>query len=95
MAAQAKAAELEQTMAVALEAASVAHDSARRTPAERHAYIVADMIRQFGEETVTISYIRRALNLPHSTAQDRRDRARQILADRANAVGAGAAAEAA
>jgi hypothetical protein len=79
-AAEAEAAEKERAMAVALEAASVAHESARRTPAERQAHIVADMIRQFGEETVTISYIRRALDLPHSTAQDRRDRARQILA---------------
>lgn len=80
--AEAVAAKQEQAMAVALEAASVAHDAARRTPAERQAHIVADMISQFGEETVTISYIRRALNLPHSTAQDRRDRARQILAER-------------
>ena len=67
-------------MAVALEAASVAHESARRSPAERQALVVADMIRQFGESVVTISYIEEKLGLPHSTAQDRRDRARQILA---------------
>jgi len=82
IAAAAKAAQLEQAMAVALEAATVAQDSARRTPAERQAHTVAEMIRQFGPEAVTISYIRKALNLPHSTAQDRRDRARQILAER-------------
>jgi hypothetical protein len=49
------------------------------------------MLRQFGEETVTISYIRRALDLPHSTAQDRRDRARQILAQGDDAASADAA----
>jgi hypothetical protein len=80
-AADAAAAEQQRAMAVALEAASVAHEAARRTPAERQAYIVADMIREFGESTVTVSYIERALELPHTTAQARRDRARQILAD--------------
>lgn len=80
VAAEALLAEQERVMAVALEAASVAAASARRSPAEREAYIVADMLRQFGEEVVTIRYIQRALALPHATAQDRRNRARAILA---------------
>jgi hypothetical protein len=81
--AEAQAAEQERAMAVALEAASVAVASARRSPAEREAYIVAEMIENFGEEKVTLRYIEGKLGLPHSTAQDRRNRARQILAERA------------
>jgi hypothetical protein len=82
IAAEAQAASLAREMAVALEEASVAHASARRTPAEREAYMVADMIERFGPEKVTLRFISEALGLPHSTAQDRRDRARQILAER-------------
>ncbi|MFF2548322.1 DUF2637 domain-containing protein [Kitasatospora sp. NPDC058063] len=84
--AAASAARLEQEMAEALEAASVANDAARRTPAERQALIVADMIGRFGEKAVTISYIVEKLGLPHGTAQDRRDRARVILEERAAAA---------
>ncbi|MET9183148.1 DUF2637 domain-containing protein [Kitasatospora aureofaciens] len=83
-AAEAQAAELEKAMAVALEAASVAHENARRTPAERQALIVADMIEKFGEEVVTLSYIEKHLGITGGTRQDRRDRARQIVAERRN-----------
>ena len=81
--AEAAAARAELEMAEALEAASVAVEGARRTPAERQALIVADMIEKFSETVVTISYIMQALDLPHGTAQARRERAREILADRA------------
>lgn len=81
-AAEAEAAELERAMAVALEAASVAHESASRSPGERQALVVADLIEKFGEDVVTLSYIERALGVTGGTRQDRRDRARQILAER-------------
>ncbi|MEE1783048.1 DUF2637 domain-containing protein [Streptomyces sp. SP17BM10] len=87
--AEAEAAELEKAMAVALEAAAVAHESATRSPAERQALIVADLIEKFGEEKVTLSYIERALGVTGGTRQDRRDRARQILADRRNQAAGG------
>ncbi|MGE7437019.1 DUF2637 domain-containing protein [Kitasatospora sp. NPDC001175] len=87
--AEAEAAELEREMAVALEAAAVAHESATRSPAERQALIVADLIERFGEEKVTLSYIERALGVTGGTRQDRRDRARQILADRRNGAAGG------
>ncbi|MFI8085849.1 DUF2637 domain-containing protein [Kitasatospora sp. NPDC086009] len=80
--AEAEAAELEKEMAVALEAAAVAHESATRSPAERQALIVADLIEKFGEEVVTLSYIEDALGVTGGTRQDRRNRARQILAER-------------
>lgn len=86
-AADAALAEQQRVMAVALEAASVAAASARRSPAEREAYIVADMIREFGEEAVTLRYIQEALELPHATAQDRRNRARVILAQAGHSGG--------
>ncbi|MFD8597672.1 DUF2637 domain-containing protein [Kitasatospora sp. NPDC059646] len=81
--AAAVAAKLEEEMAAALEAASVAAASARRSPIEREALTVASMIEQFGEEKVTISYLMDKLKLTHGTAQDRRERAREILAARA------------
>ncbi|WP_051743012.1 DUF2637 domain-containing protein [Kitasatospora sp. MBT66] len=80
--AEAEAAELERAMAVALEAASVAHENASRSPAERQALIVADMLEKFGEKVVTLSYIERALGITGGTRQDRRDRAREIVAER-------------
>ncbi|MEV8099441.1 DUF2637 domain-containing protein [Kitasatospora sp. NPDC085879] len=83
-AAEAEAARLEQEMAVALEAAAVAHENASRSPAERQALIVADLIEQFGEKVVTLSYIERALGVTGGTRQDRRDRAREIVAERRN-----------
>ncbi|MFF7459113.1 DUF2637 domain-containing protein [Kitasatospora sp. NPDC008115] len=80
--AEAAAARLEQEMAVALEKAAVAHENATRSPAERQALIVADLIEQFGEKVVTLSYIERALGVTGGTRQDRRDRAREIVTDR-------------
>ncbi|MFF4384454.1 DUF2637 domain-containing protein [Kitasatospora sp. NPDC001547] len=80
--ADAAAARLEQEMAVALEKAAVAHENATRSPAERQALIVADLIEQFGEKVVTLSYIERALGVTGGTRQDRRDRAREIVAER-------------
>ncbi|MCX4690732.1 DUF2637 domain-containing protein [Kitasatospora purpeofusca] len=80
--AEAEAAELKRAMAVALDAAAVAHESATRSPAERQALIVADLIERFGEDKVTLSYIEETLGVTGGTRQDRRNRARQILAER-------------
>ncbi|WP_329501481.1 DUF2637 domain-containing protein [Kitasatospora herbaricolor] len=79
--AAAAAAEQERLLAEALEAAAVAQGRARRTPQEREAYTVAQLMRDHGEGVVTISYVQTALGLTHTTAQDRHKRARTILAD--------------
>ena len=79
--AAAEAAEQQRLLAKALEAASEAQGRARRTPQEREAYTVAQLIRDKGESVVTISYVQVALGLTHTTAQDRHKRARAILAD--------------
>ncbi|MFE4356138.1 DUF2637 domain-containing protein [Kitasatospora sp. NPDC056800] len=81
-AARAASARLEQEMAVALEAAAVAHENASRSPAERQALAIADMIEKFGEEVVTLRYIERAFGITGGTRQDRRDRAREIVTAR-------------
>ncbi|MGW4651321.1 DUF2637 domain-containing protein [Kitasatospora sp. NPDC004289] len=88
-AAEAEAAELAREMAVALEAAAVAHESATRSPAERQALVVADLIEKFGEEKVTLSYIEEALGVTGGTRQDRRNRAREIVAERRNRAAGG------
>jgi hypothetical protein len=75
-------AEQERLESVALEAAAVAAASARRSPAEREALIVADWIRRrarAGQAEPTIPEIGEKLDLPHATAQDRRDRARRLV----------------
>lgn len=43
---------------------------------------MADLIEQFGEDKVTLSYIEETLGVTGGTRQDRRNRARQILAER-------------
>ncbi|MFC8454217.1 DUF2637 domain-containing protein [Kitasatospora sp. NPDC057223] len=77
----AEAAEQRRLLDEALAAASEAQGRARRTPQEREAYTVAQLMRDKGESVVTISYVQSALGLTHTTAQDRHKRARAILAD--------------
>ncbi|MET9402117.1 DUF2637 domain-containing protein [Kitasatospora sp. NPDC002965] len=77
----AEAAEHKRLLDEALEAAAVAQGRARRTPQEREAYTVAQLMRDHGEKAVTISYVETALKLTHTTAQDRHKRARTILAE--------------
>lgn len=79
--AAAEAAEQQRLLDEALEAAAVAQGRARRTPQEREAYTVAQLMRDRGEGVVTIRYVEKALGLPHTTAQDRHKRARTILAE--------------